>query len=66
MRRLFALIASGLIGGLIGYFVGVFAGCDWLYPNSNLCGIYGLLLTGPIGLIVGAAVGWRVSRRPKP
>jgi hypothetical protein len=26
---------------VIGYVVGAIVGCDWLYPTSNLCGIYG-------------------------
>jgi hypothetical protein len=51
-----------LLGGAFGYFVGVSIGCDWLYPSSNLCGIYGMLITGPVGLIAGAVIGWRISR----
>jgi hypothetical protein len=51
LNRVFAVVVSGLIGGVFGYFVGVSIGCDWLYPSSNLCGIYGMLITGPIGLI---------------
>jgi hypothetical protein len=62
LNRVFAVVVSGLIGGVFGYFVGVSIGCDWLYPSSNLCGIYGMLITGPIGLIAGAVIGWRISR----
>jgi len=51
-------------GGVIGYFIGVYAGCDWLHTGSNLCGIYGLMLTGPIGLIIGAIASWKMSRLP--
>jgi hypothetical protein len=56
------IVVAGLIGGLVGYFIGVYIACDWLYPESNLCGIFGVFLTGPIGLVCGAVVGWRMSR----
>ena len=60
--RLFATILAGLIGAVLGYFAGVIVACDWLYPTSNLCGIYGVFLTGPIGLFCGAAFGWVKSK----
>jgi hypothetical protein len=63
--RVIAILFGALIGGIVGYFIGVDAGCDWLYRTSNLCGIYGLLLTGPIGLVVGAAGVWFLSRKTK-
>lgn len=47
---------------MLGYLIGAWAGCDWLYPDSNLCGIYGALFTGPLGLATGAVIGWRRSR----
>jgi hypothetical protein len=62
LNRIFVVVVSGLIGGVFGYFVGVSIGCDWLYPTSNLCGIYGMLITGPAGLLAGVLIGWRVSR----
>ena len=62
--RLFIVLVAGLIGAIVGYFIGVYAGCDWLYTGSNLCGIYGLMLTGPIGLMIGLVLGWRLSRPP--
>jgi hypothetical protein len=63
--RLLGALAGGLIGFVIGYFIGVYAGCDWLYPTSNLCGMYGMILTGPLGLVAGGIGGWRVSRPQK-
>jgi len=39
--------------------------CDWLIPTSNLCGIYGVFLTGPIGLVIGIVCAWVMSRRAK-
>ncbi len=65
LARGVATIAGALIGGVAGYMVGAIAGCDWLMPTSNLCGIYGMLLTGPIGLVVGAILGWRRSGAPR-
>jgi hypothetical protein len=44
-----------------GIFIGVYVACDWFYPTSNLCGIYGVFSTGPIGLSIGAVLGWRIS-----
>ena len=63
--RLLAAVAGGLIGLVVGYFVGVHVACDWLYPTSNLCGIYGVFLTGPIGLVGGVVGGWLISGRRK-
>jgi len=55
-------VLSALTGFVAGYFIGIHVACDWLYPTSNLCGIYGVFLTGPIGLVVGAIGGWVLSR----
>lgn len=60
MRGLAALLGA-FVGLVAGYCVGVYAGCDWLIPDSNLCGIYGVLLTGPVGAIVVGAVVWRAT-----
>jgi len=60
--RILATLAGGLVGGVAGYFIGVVMACDWLYPTSNLCGIYGVFFTGPLGLIGGAVAGWVASR----
>jgi hypothetical protein len=49
----------------LGYFAGVHVACDWLYPTSNLCGIYGVFYTGPAGLIVGAVAGWLMTPSTK-
>ena len=60
--RLVATVVGGLLGFVAGYFIGVSVACDWLYPTSNLCGIYGVFLTGPIGLLIGAVGGWLISK----
>jgi hypothetical protein len=35
---------------VMGYFIGVSIACDWLNPTSNLSGIYGVVITAPIGV----------------
>ena len=62
MRTFFSVLLGGFIGLIAGYWCGVTLGCDWLMPTSNLCGIYGALFTGPLGLIIGMIVGWKMSR----
>ena len=61
--RIVQILGGSLIGLVAGYFIGVYIACDWLFPTSNLCGIYGVFITGPIGLLVGAIAGWKTSRR---
>jgi ABC-type antimicrobial peptide transport system permease subunit len=65
VRRIFLVLLGGLIGFIVGYFAGAELACDWLIPTSNLCGIYGVFLTGPIGSGIGIACAWVVSRRAK-
>jgi len=65
VRRVFLVLLGGLFGFIVGYFVGVELACDWLIPTSNLCGIYGVFLTGPIGLVIGIVCAWVMSRRAK-
>ena len=65
VRRVFLVLLGGLFGFIVGYFVGVDLACDWLIPTSNLCGIYGVFLTGPIGLVIGIVCAWVMSRRGK-
>jgi hypothetical protein len=62
VRRALLTLGGGLAGAIIGYFAGVVIGCDWLYPTSNLCGIYGALVSGPIGLVLGSILTWRNTR----
>jgi hypothetical protein len=65
VRRVFLVLFGGLFGFIVGYFAGVELACDWLIPTSNLCGIYGVFLTGPIGLVIGSACASVMSRRAK-
>jgi hypothetical protein len=61
--KVIVILLGGFVCLVIGYFAGVYVACDWLYPTSNLCGIYGIFFTGPIGFVVGIVVTWLLSRR---
>ena len=65
MKRLFLVFLGGVAGYIAGYFADAEVACEWLIPPSNLCGIYGVFLTGPIGFAVGITVACRcrVQRR---
>jgi Na+-driven multidrug efflux pump len=65
MQIFLAVIAGSFIGVIAGYSVGAFVACTWLYPTSNLCGIYGVFYIAPVGLVCGALGGWLWSRRKK-
>jgi hypothetical protein len=60
--KVVVILFGGFVGFVVGYVVGVYIACDWLYPTSNLCGIYGIFFTGPVGLVVGIVVTWLISR----
>ncbi len=59
-------IAGGCIGAVIGGFVGyvatAFVLCDILYQGSNLCGLPAAVISGPVGLLVGAVAGRLLAR----
>ena len=65
MKRALLIFLGGGAGFIAGFFVGVKVACDWLIPTSNLCGIYGVFLTGPIGFVLGIICGWLMSRPAK-
>jgi hypothetical protein len=59
-------VTIGLCVGFVGfYFPAAHAACDWLWPESNLCGLPALMIAAPIGAVCGAIVGWRLSGPPK-
>ena len=53
MARTLGMAAGALLGLVVGYFGGAHLGCDWLYPTSNLCGIVGVFVGAPVGLLAG-------------
>ena len=63
MRAALLAVLLGLAGAFAGYMAGVFAACYLLWPDSNLCGLVGVVVTGPIGLVAGTVAGIYVGRR---
>jgi hypothetical protein len=62
MKRVLLMTAWALGGFVVGYFVGVFYACSG-EDASNLCGLLGVFVTGPIGSIAGVVLGRRMLRR---
>jgi hypothetical protein len=57
-------IVGAVLGGLAGYWAGVLVACfgffGWL---GNLCGLVGVFVTGPLGILVGIVVAVRGERK---
>ena len=51
-----------LLGAFLGYYIGAFVACEVL-KMGQLCGLVGVLITGPLGLVAGAIGGSLVARR---
>jgi hypothetical protein len=59
-----AILVGALVGGFAGYMAGMYLACYLLWPQSNLCGLAGVFITGPVGLVAGgAAAAGGISRR---
>jgi hypothetical protein len=52
----------GSIGAVLGYFAGTLLAI-LAYPSSNLAGLVGLFITAPLGLVLGAVIGYRLAVR---
>jgi hypothetical protein len=66
MIRPFVVVGCGLLGGILGAYLGIFLGCVVFMRESNLCGLLGFFVTGPIGLICGLVAGVVYSRPKAP
>jgi hypothetical protein len=65
--RFVSIVIGALVGGALGYEGGALLACLVLWPESNLCGLLGAFVTGPLGLVAGGVAGrviWR-HREPK-
>jgi hypothetical protein len=61
MRVLF--IPAGLIVGYsVGAPIGIFFACMVAAEPTNLCGLVGIFITGPIGALIGVAAGFYFYR----
>lgn len=54
-------VTGGLILGGIGFAAGFF-GPIILMPDANQGPLIGILITGPLGLVLGAVLGWLYGR----
>jgi multisubunit Na+/H+ antiporter MnhG subunit len=59
-----AVVVGILLGGFLGYTAGAFLACEWLWPTSNMSGIAGVFITGPLGAMAGAVAAERKLMRP--
>jgi hypothetical protein len=59
------IIGGFLLGGFLGYMVGAFVACE-LLDAGNLCGLFGVFITGPLGGIGGSIAGALLARWRTP
>jgi hypothetical protein len=62
MRTASAILIGAPLGGLLGYLLGVYLACG-LFDLGNLCGLLGVFITGPLGVLGGGLAGWLIVRR---
>ncbi len=62
MRMALGIIIGVLVGGFLGYMVGYYVACE-VFNGGNLCGLFGVFITGPVGAIAGGVGGALVCRR---
>jgi hypothetical protein len=65
MRGMIGIMIGFCLGFVAFYFPATYAACDWLWPDSNLCGLPAMILVAPIGGVLGMIVGFRLSERSK-
>lgn len=63
MRFIYALVGGAVLGA-IG-FAGGFFGPIIFNPQANQGPLLGIFITGPLGFLIGAALGWSYASRPK-
>lgn len=66
MRRIIGTTIGVGVGFLVSYFASAYTACEWLWPESNLCGLPAIMIVAPIGAVVGGIVGWRLTVRSTP
>jgi hypothetical protein len=56
------ILACVPIGGFLGYMAGTYLAC-LVFDGGNLCGLWGIFITGPLGSVAGGVGGWLIFRR---
>ena len=52
------------IGGILWFALGMVIACDCsVFDMGNMCGLFAVFITGPIGSIAGGVTGWFFFRR---
>ena len=64
MKRLLFVLAGFLGGYSVGAPTGIFFACMLTAEASNLCGLLGIFVTGPIGALIGMVAAFYFSRPP--
>jgi len=59
--RMWIVLRTALVVGAIGFVVGFFGPLAWA-PGANQGPLLGIFITGPIGVLLGAALGWLYAR----
>jgi len=59
--RMKLVLQGGLVAGAIGFVAGFFGPMVWS-PGANQGPLLGIFFTGPIGMVVGATLGWLYAR----
>jgi hypothetical protein len=65
LRQIVGITIGGFVGLVAFYFVSAYLACEWLWPGSDMCGIPAVMIVAPMGIVVGAVAGWRLSGRTK-
>lgn len=56
MRIAVGVVLGALVGAVVGYTVGVVVACE-VFHAGTLCGLLGVFITGPLGLVGGGSSG---------
>src|SRR5213595_3777366 len=66
MRVTLGILGGILAGCFLGYLAGIYLACEGspvqLFDGGNLCGLFGVFLTGPLGAVGGGVAGWWLAR----
>jgi hypothetical protein len=60
--RMKLVLRFGLVAGAVGFVIGFLGPLVWA-PGANQGPLLGIFVTGPIGFVVGAALGWIQGQR---
>lgn len=60
MRVAIAIVVGALTGGFVGYMAGAWLAC-YVLSAGNLCGLLGVFVTGPAGIIAGTLAVLRLA-----